>query len=378
MNYLNNILLGGLILLPTFCTASQPALPDDVRINEVQVIGTHNSYHVAPGASLMEIIRDKSGNSGNGLEYTHLPLATQFSELGIRKIELDVRADPAGARFAEPLGLKLAAERGLPTGPAHDANGLLRQPGLKVLHVPDYDFRTTVLTFVDGLQQVRQWSVDHPGHFPIMVMIEVKQGSTASDGSQAIPFDIAQMNEIDREIQSVFKTSEILKPDDVRGKFDTLREAIKTQGWPRIGDVRGKVMFALDNEGAIRDQYLQNHPSLRGRMLFVSVPADHSAAAFMKLNDSIDGFDHIQNMVKQGFLVRTRADVGTRESRDNDPRRRDKAFASGAQFISTDYPQPNPDFSSYSVRFPGGIVVRTNPVNGDPALSGIDLETQRP
>ena len=97
----------------------------------------------------------------------------------------------------------------------------------------------------------------------------------------------------------------------------------------------------------------------------------------MKLNDAIDDFDHIQNMVKQGFLVRTRADVGTRESRANDPRRRDKAFASGAQFISTDYPEPNPRFSSYRVRFEGGIVVRTNPVNGDAALSGIDLEQEQ-
>ena len=91
---------------------------------------------------------------------------------------------------------------------------------------------------------------------------------------------------------------------------------------------------------------------------------------------AIDGFNHIQNMVNQGFLVRTRADIGTRESRANDSRRREQAFASGAQFISTDYPEPNPRFSSYRVRFEGGLVVRTNPVNGDAALSGVDLERQ--
>jgi len=83
-------------------------------------------------------------------------------------------------------------------------------------------------------------------------------------------------------------------------------------------------------------------------------------------------------MVKRGFLVRTRADIGTRESRSNDPTRRDKAFASGAQFISTDYPEPNQQFSDYRVRFEKGIVVRTNPVNGIGKLSGVDLEQKQP
>ena len=154
--------------------STQSAWPDDVRINEVQVIGTHNSYHVAPHASIMTIIREDRPNSGAGKEYTHRPLATQFSQLGIRQIELDVRADPTGGLYAKPIGLKVAAQRGLSTGPVHDPDGLLLHPGLKVLHAPDFDFRTTVLTFVEGLRQVKDWSANHPSHFPIMVMVEVK------------------------------------------------------------------------------------------------------------------------------------------------------------------------------------------------------------
>lgn len=45
------------------------------------------------------------------------------------------------------------------------------------------------------------------------------------------------------------------------------------------------------------------------------------------------------------FMVRTRADYDTVQSRQNDTTQRDAAFASGAQFISTDYPEPNPEFS---------------------------------
>jgi hypothetical protein len=58
----------------------------------------------------------------------------------------------------------------------------------------------------------------------------------------------------------------------------------------------------------------------------------------------------------------------------NDATQRERAFANGAQFISTDYPSPNPAFSDYQVRFDGGIVVRNKPVNGNPALNGKDLE----
>ncbi len=197
-----------------------------------------------------------------------------------------------------------------------------------------------------------------------MVMIEIKQGSIGKEYTQPHPFGPAEYDAIDAEILSVFTAREILKPDDVRGEFATLREAITARGWPLLDEVRGKVMFALDNEGAVRDSYLEGHPSLRNRLLFVSVDQTHEAAAFMKINDPIGEFDRIQRAVKSGFLVRTRADSGTRESRHNETARRDKALASGAQFISTDYPEPDRRFSEYRVRFGNAIVARGNPVSG--------------
>jgi len=76
------------------------------------------------------------------------------------------------------------------------------------------------------------------------------------------------------------------------------------------------------------------------------------------------------------ILVRTRADSDTAEARANDTRSRDQALASGAQFISTDYPEPNRLFSPYCVRFEGAIVARMNPVN-EVALQGVDLEKRQ-
>ena len=235
---------------------------------------------------------------------------------------------------------------------------------MKVLHFPDFDYRTRVLTFAQALREVRQWSQSHPSHCPILILVEVKQDSAEGLPTKPHPFGAEEYDALDAEILSVFERQEVLAPDDVRGDSDCLRDAIARQGWPLLDRVRGKVLFALDNEGEQREAYLSGHPSLEGRLLFVSVPPQHPAAAFRKLNDPIQDFDEIRTAVQAGLLVRTRADAGTVESRECDSRRLQKALASGAQFISTDYPEPDARWSDYQARLPGGLTVRGNPVSG--------------
>lgn len=354
-------------LLSTSCVSG-------VRMNQVQVIGTHNSYHLVAHDSLLTLMNQQRPGLAQTLEYSHRPLPEQFSQLGIRQIELDLFADPQGGLYAEPRGNQIAAALGLPTGPNHDPGGLLRQPGFKVLHVQDIDFRSTVLTFVDALRQVRDWSEQHPRHFPICVLVEMKDQAIAPHFTKPLPCGADELAAVEAEILSVFQPRQILKPDDIRGRFSTLPEALSRRGWPRLEAVRGRVLFALDNGGTIRDLYLKDSPALQGRLMFVSVDEAHPAAAWMKVNDPVADFERIQRLVKAGFLVRTRAHADTVQARTNDLTQRERALASGAQFISTDYPEPNPDFSDYQVRFDGGVVVRSNPVNGKPALNGKDLE----
>jgi hypothetical protein len=348
---------------------------DRVRINQAQVIGTHNSYHLRGPQSLQKLIANYAPGLAQELDYGHRPLAEQFSRLGIRQIELDCFADPQGGLYAEPRGPKLAAALGLPPVPDHDPEHRLRAPGFKVMHVQDIDYLSSVLTLKEGLQQVRAWSDQHPRHFPIFILLELKEDRPLPQLTQSVRFDERELDALDAEILSVFPREKILAPDDVRGKEATLPEALSKHGWPTIKAARGKVMFGLDNPGAVRDLYLKGHPALEGRLLFVSVRPSHPAAAWMKENNAIGDFDLIQDLVRRGFLVRTRADSSTRQARKNNTRGRDQALASGAQFISTDYPEPNLDLSPYAVRFEKGIVVRINPVNGDPSLRGVDLET---
>ena len=189
---------------------------------------------------------------------------------------------------------------------------------------------------------------------PILIQVELKDEPIAALPTRPVPFDLAMIDAVDAEILSVFARSEIITPDRIRGQFATLPEAIHAHGWPALDEVRGQVLFALDNEGSIRDRYLEGHPALNDRVMFATVAPDHPAAAWFKLNDPIKDFDRIQHLVREGFLVRTRADADTRQARSGDVVQRDKALASGAQYISTDYPRPDRRFSDYSVRFADG------------------------
>src|SRR5437764_11668730 len=93
---------GRLGLVLAAWAVSATAMAGEPRLNQMQVIGTHNSYHIAPAPAVLETIASAGRRRAEGLDYTHRPLADQFTRLGIRQIELDVFADPKGGLFAAP------------------------------------------------------------------------------------------------------------------------------------------------------------------------------------------------------------------------------------------------------------------------------------
>ena len=160
----------------------------------------------------------------------------------------------------------------------------------------------------------------------------------------------------------IFDRERVLIPDDVRGEFATLEASILNQGWPTLDQSRGKVFFALDNTGIHRDYYLEDSETLENRLLFVSSDPGEPSAAFIKMNDAISDEELIRDRVKKGYLIRTRSDIPMYEAETGDTTRKNAAFRSGAQFISTDFPEPalaNGFFVSFDTT---GTVVRCNPV----------------
>jgi hypothetical protein len=331
-----------------------------LRMNQVQIIGSHNSYHSGIGPHEMEYLRKTNPRAADSLDYKHPALTVQL-DAGVRQLEIDVYGDAKGGLFAHPAAPAMMAKAGFPADTEFDPQGIMLKPGFKVLHVQDFDFRSNCEPFIACLNIVRDWSQHHPGHLPIYMLIENKDGAPRGDGMTAPePLTAQTFDALDAEIRSVFKPSEMITPDDVRGSHKTLEEAILTTGWPTLESARGKVVFLLDQR-RVGVLYTQGHPSLEGRVLFTNAQPGTPDAAFIEVNNSAADPKVVPNLVRKGYLVRTMTDPQPVAIRANDHQRSDAAMASGAQILSTDYPLDEPAVSGFAVRFEHGNI-RCNPV----------------
>lgn len=358
-----------------------------VRMNQIQVMGTHNSYRVRTPAKLFnKLLELRPFASGLGvdpyeLDYGNRPLDQQFGRLGARQIELDAYPDPDGGLYADRVfnafpGVDLPVASGV---------GALEDRGFKVLHIQDLDYATHCFTFIACLEEVQEWSAANPSHLPITILVEVKAdplpvpdsllsvvGGRQPAEPPAITADL--LGDLDDEIRAVFPPGQLITPDDVRGSAATLREAVTTTGWPTLAQARGRVMLAMDNEGAVRDLYVNGLPNLEGRAMFADVgDASLPGAAFFKRNTPSD--PTIPQLVAAGFVVRTRMDGPYTSLLRPTPTSpyagvltRRAGWSSGATWLSSDYLEttdsklPELQGNSYSAFLPFGGVARCNPV----------------
>jgi hypothetical protein len=121
-------------------------------------------------------------------------------------------------------------------------------------------------------------------------------------------------------------------------------------------------LIALDDNAKKVAIYRGTRRSLEGRAMFINTDEFSPAAAYLTLNEPLSDAKRIRAAVEAGFLVRTRADADTAEARSGDVARREAALASGAQYVSTDYMQPDRRFGPYTVRLPEGATTICNPV----------------
>ena len=352
-----------------------------LRLNQTQVIGSHNSYHVQPREPLWSALRSFDPLLAAGLEYTHSPLERAVRRRGgppdrARRVRRPrrraLRPAPASCRCSG-----LPADSGIPE---------LEQPGFKVLHIQEIDFETHVLD-LRAVPRAGEGVVGRASPAPADLDPRRAEGradprsARSSASSQPHPIGPAELDALDAEIRSVFPEQQLLTPDDVRGAHPTLEEAVLTDGWPTLGAARGKVMFLMDNAGQYRTDYLAGHPNLDGRVLFTNADPGDPDAAFVKRNDPLGpNVAVIQDLVRRGYLVRTRADADTIQARTGDTTQRDAALLSGAQYVSTDYPVPGraaPFGTDYVALIPDGDPARCNPINTGTHCRNAALERLR-
>lgn len=295
---------------------------DDVlRLNHVQVKGTHNSYHIEPDEPLHP-----------SHEYTLAPLDVQLGEQGVRQFELDLHLDPDGV--------------------------------LRVYHIRVIDPETTCETFIDCLQTIRSWSDANPWHSPIFIWIEPKDEIDPNKLWESY-------DDIDAEIRSVFP-DRLITPDMVQGDHPTLRDAVVSGDWPTLGEVRGHVVFIMLDSDDHQRRYTYERTTLAGRAMFVKADSlDAPYAAFTKYNNPITDADKTRAAVAQGFIVACNA--GSADGTDEDNEARVQAGLDvGAHTIGTDYPAPVDD--RYWFEMPSGTVARCNPISAPEDCEATDIE----
>jgi len=338
--------------------------PDAVAVglDEIQVLAAHNAYHLEAEAPLLAAITDNLPELTPTIEYSH-PTLTEQLDLGLRSFELDLFEDPEGGRYGAPAAQELLGLE--PIDPA------MQEPGFKVFHIQEVDYRSTCLTFVACLTELEVWSEDKPDHLPIVIHLEAKDGAIPDPLElgfvQPIPVTEGTFTAIEEEIRSVLDEEQIVTVADVQGEADTLRAAIEADGWPDVDDLRGRFVFVLDDHAAKRDLYRSLHPDTLDRLVFVDAQPPDDDAAFTVLNDPLVDGDRIRELVSMGYLVRTRTDADTAEARTGDTERRAAAFESGAQIISTDYEREDPRWPGYVTDLPGDGPARCNPLSAPDA-----------
>ncbi|MGL5276754.1 phosphatidylinositol-specific phospholipase C domain-containing protein [Myroides sp.] len=244
--------------------------------------------------------------------------------------------------------------------------------GDKSGHMADVDFRSKYPTLKLALQSIKNWSDKNSDHIPLFIMIEAKDMNWPlfENATQVLKYDELAFDLLDKEIVDVIGRDKLITPDDLRGGYSSLKQAIENNNWPLVSQSRGKMIFMLlpSTGGANQKEsvYVKNRPNLEGRIMFVQSKESDSYGCFLLLDNAIVRQEDIKKYVLKGYLVRTRSDIDTYEAKVNDYTRAKAAFSSGAQVISTDFfsKDYNPYQSGYFVEIPGELKqVRINPVN---------------
>jgi len=381
-----------LTLLATLLGSAHAGTMDDtVQLNQIQVIGTHNSYRRDISPATLRWLTKLSPQAAIALDYRHDTLSAQLDH-GVRQLEIDIYADSEGGRYAHPKGPEWERKAGLTPDKDPTPPQAMQGTDFKVMHIVDIDQRSNCQPLRVCLAEIKAWSDAHPNHVPVFIDLETKQdipfGGGKLDFTPPEVFTPATYDRLDAELVSVFGRNGIVTPDQVRGSAETLDKAVHLHGWPSLSQTRGKIVFLFDRPHDTA-RYTQGHPALRDRIVFTNAKPGDPDCAFTEVNEGFigakgNGSEAVDNaaaariipdLVKQGYLVRTRADANTIEARQNDLKRRNVAFSSGAHLISTDYPgfEPAP-WHDYAVSFSPGLVARCNPVNAPASCRSNALE----
>lgn len=306
----------------------------NLPLSKIKVIGSHNSYKKAMKPEVYQMLLEKT-NEVTSLEYEHIAIEDQL-KLGLRNLEIDIWKDSKGGKYHNPKSIEISNSD-------YEWSKEMMLPGYKVFHMPDYDCETHQPSFIKNLDNLKKWSDENPNHETVFITLELKD----SNKDKTTKFDYNDVVEINNLIKNKLGENKLISPHELK------REKGKVI-WPAIDQSKGKFVWIIDNTDYRLDLF--DKIDSKDSYVFLNVSDVHPKSGCMILNDPEN--PKIKEYADRGFIIRTRADSGTLEARNNDYSRFETAKNSGAQIITTDYYLPSKLFdSSYKVIFDNGNYV---------------------
>ena len=261
-----------------------------LTLSDIHMLGTHNSYHIAPKIRLY-----------GAWSYSHLPLLEQLSTQNIRNLELDI---------------------------------YFRKNIFYVEHIPFFDSKSTCRTLEQCLVTLHSWSLENPHHSPIIIFLELKDFDTNAHKTRYLT-QLSSLLTQHIDASSWITPSEVLETSDPTVPLSTHIT------WPSLEGSRGHFLIAISALHT-RSEALYSYVCATEdpRVLFVTSTTDQPFSKIRVYDNPIRDFSDIQEATSQGYLVRTRSD-DMRDPRHNlfKQNRLQAAIKSGAQIISTDSPE---------------------------------------
>ena len=288
----------------------EKAIEDGVKLNEIAIIGTHNSYQrlaTEETRFFMNIIENitfkKFGLNTFDFEMDAL---TDQLEMGVRNVEIDI----------ETLDKDNKVE-------------------FKVTHNSIFDNASSAYDFTKALQEIKMWSDNNPNHIPVIIIVEPKSFVIEINGMKKFSLEYAQ--ELDKIVENTLGDS-LLTPADMLRDYASFKEMRENDDWISLKEAQGKILVLL-HDCDVTESYIALDETIKTQNMFPMLRYDdrnESYTSFILENDAWRASERkIENIDESNLIVRTRADVYPEYSDE----RYEVIEDCGSQIITTDFPE---------------------------------------
>lgn len=260
----------------------EKAYEKGVKINEIAVLGTHNSYQLLATAQkrALENVRSflSSGEKG-GKRNFEMDTYTEQLERGVRNLEIDIETVDDGEAVS-----------------------------FIVTHSPITDNASSAYDFAKGLEEIALWSDNNPGHIPVYLLIEPKGKVPSVNHMKGFSYEYAK--KLDSIITETLG-NRLLTPKQMMGNYASLEEMRMADAWPTLKEAAGKIIVLL-HPCDVTQQYIDADTTLSSHAMFPMLrfeDVDKSYASFILDNEPENATANNSVTVdEKKLMVRSRAD----------------------------------------------------------------------